>query len=317
MHIDQLVEQIDQVPVMSPVHARLVRMTQRTDVSAQELSEAISGDPSLTAHVLRLVNSAVYGAHSRGRFSKQVGTVSQAVLLLGFDTIARHVLGHARRALKDPGERAGPLDFGAFWQHSVAVAAGARVLARRVGHRDEEALFVAGLLHDIGRVLLAQYMPDALERAMTRASRFRLSLYDAERQAIGLTHCRLGERVAMRWDLPDLVVDAVAFHHEPDVTARHSLEIHLVEAADILAKAMSLGSSGDGRVSPIPKRTREMLELETDEIESLMETIRAGFHEISAYVLGVLRSGGGPTNVETATNEVKPSAETADILPGQ
>ncbi|MBN1916603.1 MAG: HDOD domain-containing protein [Verrucomicrobia bacterium] len=311
MHIDQLVDQIDQVPVMAPVHARLVRMIQASDVSAKELSEAISGDPSLTAHVLRLVNSAVYG------FPRQVGTVSQAVLLLGFDAIAQQVLGHARRALMEPAERAGPLDFRAFWQHSVAVAAGARILARRVAHRNEEALFVAGLLHDIGRVLLAQYMPDALERAMERAWRLRLSLYDAERQTIGFTHCRLGERMAMRWDLPDLVVDAVAFHHEPDVTERHSLETRIIEAADILAKAMSLGSSGNDRVTSIPARTREMLDLDADEIEPLMEAVRTAFYEVSAYVLGVLKNDDSSIDAEKAKNEVKQPAETADALPGQ
>jgi len=299
MQFDQLLSQIDQVPVMAPVHARLLRMIQDADVSAQELSEAISGDPSLTAQVLRLVNSAVYG------MPRQIGTVSQAVLLLGFDTIAEQVLNYARLALKDPAERAGPLDFRAFWQHSVAVAAGARVLARRAAVDDEEALFVAGLLHDIGRVLLAQYLPDELERALERASRLRLPLYEAERQSIGFTHCRLGECLALRWDLPDLVVDAVAFHHEPDVTERHHLETRIIEAADILAKAMSLGSSGDPRVIPIPARTRELLEIEADEMESLMEAIRTAFNEVSAYVLGVLRGGEGPEGDGPATGRRK------------
>ena len=317
MQIEQLVEQIDQVPVMAPVYARLVRMIRDTDVSAQELSEAISGDPSLTAQVLRVVNSAAYGARTRARLPRQVASVSQAVLLLGFDTIAHQVLGHARRALKDPAAQMGPLDFRAFWQHSVAVAAGARVLACHVGQLDEEALFVAGLLHDIGRVLLAQHMPDALERAIARAWRTRVSLYEAEREVLGFTHCRLGEQVAMRWDLPDLIVDAVAFHHEPDVTERHNLETRIVEAADTLARAMSLGSSGDGRVGPIPAQTREMLELEADEVEPLMEAIRTGFNETSAYVLGVLRNDKGTGGVATMKNDVKQPAKTADTVSGQ
>lgn len=308
MQIEQLLEQIDQVPVMSPVHARLVRMIRDTEVSAEELSEAISEDPSLTAQVLRLVNSAMYG------LPRQVGTVSQAVLLLGFDTIARQVLGHARRALKAPAERAGPLDFAAFWKHSVAVAAGARILARRIEYRDEEAVFVAGLLHDIGRVLMAQYMPDELEQALDRAWRFRTSLVEAERKTIGFTHCWVGARTAMRWDLPDLVVDAVAFHHGPDLTERHNLETRIVGAADMLAKAMSLGSSGDDRVSSIPAQTCELLRIEAAEIEGLMEAILVEFNQVSAYVLGVLRADAESPERSSSENTVKGAAKTADTL---
>jgi len=302
MRVEQLLERVDQLPVMSPIHARLVRMIQETDVSAQELSEAISEDPSLTAHVLRLVNSAVHGS-PRG-----VGTVSHAVLVLGFDTIARQVLGRARRALKEPSDRAGPLDFGAFWQHSVGVAAGARTLARRLGHRDEEAVFVAGLLHDIGRIIMAQYMPQELAQAMDRAWRFRMPLVAAERTTVGFTHCRVGARIATRWDLPDLVVDAVAFHHEPDLTERHNLETRIVQAADMLAKAMSLGYSGDDRAGPIPTTTFERLHLEPEDLEGLMEAIGAEFNQASGYVLGALRDEAG----RWAQNQVKASAKTAD-----
>jgi putative nucleotidyltransferase with HDIG domain len=309
MQIEQLVERVDLIPVMSPVHARLVRMVQDTEVTAQELSEAISEDPSLTAQVLRLVNSAVYG------LPNQIGTVSRAVLLLGFDVIARQVLGHARRALKDPADRAGPLDFTAFWQHSVAVASGARTLARRAKHRDEEALFVAGLLHDIGRVIMAQYMPEALELALARAWRFGTSLYESERRTMGFSHCRVGALVAARWDLPDVVVDAVGFHHEPDLTERYNLETRIVGAADTLAKAMSLGSSGDDRVGSIPAETRELLKLEAEEIEGLMEAIRAEFHQASAHVLGVLRAEAEaePSATAQVKNRVKRPAKSADL----
>jgi len=304
MRIEQLIERIDQLPVMSPVHARLMRMIQDTDVSAQELSEAIAEDPSLTAQVLRLVNSAVHG------LPKKVGTVSQAVFLLGFDAVAKQVLARAGAALKEPAEKAGPLDFRAFWQHSVAVAVGARTLARRAGHPDEEVVFVAGLLHDIGRILMAQFVPDDLERAMERAARFRTPLVKAERETIGFTHARLGARLAERWDLPDLVVDAVAFHHGPDLTERYNLETRIVQAADVLAKAMDLGSSGDGRVGSIPRETSELMQLEAPDLEELMGAIAAEFNEVSASVLAVLREG----PAHPAENGVKRSAKTADTL---
>jgi putative nucleotidyltransferase with HDIG domain len=306
MQIEQLLERIDQAPVMAPVHARLLHMIRDTDVSARELSEAISEDPSLTAQVLRLVNSAVYG------FPRQIGTVSQAVLILGFDAIGRHVLGHARRALMEPSSNAGPLDFTAFWQHSVAVAAGARTLAHLIDHADQEALFVAGLLHDIGRVLLAQCVPDAFEQALDRAWRFRISLYEAERQVIGFSHSRLGAEVALRWDLPDFVVDAIAFHHEPDLTERHRVETHLVGAADTFARSMGLGSSGDNRVEPIPKATCELLGIEAEDVEELMESILAEFNQVSAHVLGVLRSRQAD-RADLTTNTVKSTAKSADL----
>jgi putative nucleotidyltransferase with HDIG domain len=282
MRIEQLVERVDRLPVMAPIHARLMRMVRDAQVSAPELSEAISSDPSLTAQVLRLANSAARGVPGGVR------TVSHAVRVLGFETIAKQVLAPALRVLKGPAESVGPLDFGAFWRHSVAVAAGARVLARRLSHHDDEALFVAGLLHDIGRLVMAQRVPEALASAMDLAWRLRVPLVAAERTTIGFTHCRVGEGVATRWDLPDLVVDAVAFHHEPDLTERHSVETRIVQVSDVLAKAMSLGYSGDDRPGPIPVATVERLCLEADQIEETMEAIRAEFDQVSGSVRGSL-----------------------------
>jgi len=304
MRLDQLVERADQLPVMSPVHARLMRMIREADVSAEALSEVIAEDPSLTAQVLRLVNSAVYG------LPKKVGTVSQAVLLLGFDTVATQVLERARTALKEPADRAGPLDFKAFWQHAVAVAVGARTLARRVEHPNDEALFVAGLLHDVGRILMAQFMPDDLARAMDEAARLRTPIVRVERETFGFTHCRLGARLAERWDLPDLVVDAVAFHHAPDLTERHNLETRIVQAANVLAKAMGLGRSGDDRPGSIPPETVELLRLEAAELEELMGEIVAEFNEISASVLAVLADD----HERSPKNMVKGPAKTADTM---
>ena len=299
MRIEQLVEQVDRLAVTPSVHARVQRMVRDTDVSAQELGEAISEDPSLTAQVLRLANSAAYGR------SRTVGTVSQAVVLLGFETIDRQVLAPARGALKEPAADDGPFDFGALREHSVAVAAGARLLARRVGHADEEAVFVAGLLHDIGRIPMAEHMPVELERALDRAWRLRTSLVKAERRTIGFTHCRVGACLAAQWELPELVEDAVAFHHGPDLTERHNLETRIVEAADVLAKAMSLGYSGDDRVGAISKRTRELLRLETDELEGLLEAIRAEYGRLEAD------AADGPDQDE---NTVKGAAKSADAI---
>ena len=302
MRIEQLVERAGRLPVMLPVHARLVRMIQDADVTAHELGEAISHDPSLTAQVLRLVNSTVYG------MPKRVGAVSEAVLLLGFDTIGREVLARSRASARGPAEKTGPLEFSAFWQHSVAVAAGARVLARRLDHEAVEAVFVAGLLHDIGRLLMAQYLPGELAGAIEQAWRFRRPLVEVERKAIGFTHCRLGAQVASRWDLPDLVVDAVEFHHDPDLTMRHVLEARIVQAADMLAKAMSLGYSGDDRAGPLPEDTCEALHLETDGLGPLMEAVLVEFNQVSAYVLEVLRD----ERQHYPENEVKRAAKTAD-----
>ncbi len=299
MRIEELVERVDRLPVTPSVHARVQRMVRDADASVRELSEAILGDPSLTAQVLRLANSAAYGR------SRTVGTVSQAVVLLGFETIGRQVLAPAQDNPTERGAGDGAFDFGAFREHSVGVAAGARLLARRAGHADEEAVYVAGLLHDIGRVAMAEQMPVELEEAVDRAWRLRTSLVEAERRTIGFTHCRVGACLAARWDLPELVEDAVAFHHGPDLTERHNLETRMVEAADVLAKAMSLGYSGDDRVGSISKRTRELLQLETDELEGLLEAIRAESGQLTAPEAD---------GADQGENPVKGAAKSADAI---
>ena len=119
--------------------------------------------------------------------------------------------------------------------------------------------------------------------------------------SIGIAH-------AARWDLPELVANAVEFHHEPDSAVSHALEARIVQAADMLAKAMSLGYSGDDRAGPLPEDTCEALHLKADGLEPLMEAVLVEFNQVSAYVLEVLRD----ERQDHPENRVKQAAKTAD-----
>jgi len=182
--------------------------------SALELAQVLSTDQALTAKLIKISNSAYYG------FARRVSTVREAVLVLGFKQVRQVAVGASIMNTFKPSRPDEEFDLDLFWGHSVAVAVAAETVAKKTRRAKPEDAFTAGILHDIGRLVIRQVMSEDFERAVALARSGQCSLHVAERTTTGFSHDEVGRVLGERWKFPAHLIDAVAGHHD----ARLNLE---------------------------------------------------------------------------------------------
>lgn len=204
--------------------------------TSAQLVSIISMDPGLCATLLRIVNSAFYG------FSFHVDTVSRAIAIIGTSALSSIALASSVITMfKNISTEL--LNMRSFWMHSIACGTIARIIASYTRTNVPERFFVAGLLHDIGRLALLIYMPDKMKYALVEARQKRAALDGLEVELLGVSHTELGGELAKKWRLPPALERAIRFHHSCD-QAGASNESAIVHVADIIATALEIGGSG-------------------------------------------------------------------------
>ncbi len=233
------VGRLDALPSLPTIVTQLLEVIDDPLASALDVAHILREDPPLTARVLRLANSALYAARTR------VMSVPQAVLRVGMLEIRNVVVSLSLiKAMSRFGRR---LNYRSFWHHSLTVALATETLARLVPGPDvddDDGAFAAGLLHDIGRLVLDQFYPQAYDEAARVAEADTLSLVVAERRVLEMNHAEIGAHLAQRWQLPEPITRAIRFHHEPESAppSRHRLPA-LIQLAERVCAANDLGDA--------------------------------------------------------------------------
>jgi putative nucleotidyltransferase with HDIG domain len=222
--VDVLIEQLERLPAQPSVAMRTVWVADQPQSSSKDLAAALTADPSLTARVLRLANSAYYG------LSRRIADVAFAVTVVGFPTVRAMAAVHAS-GLFESGEDSVPEG---YWEHSVATASICTVLAPRVGVRPNQA-FPLGLLHDLGSALLFRAAPERFEQVHAEARDGR-PLRAAEKAAFGLAHDEAAARVFSAWRFPESFIQAVADHHAHPATLNEAESLLLVAAESVASR---------------------------------------------------------------------------------
>lgn len=249
--VELILAQIESLPTLSQIAVQLLELTSDERTGARDLVRLIESDQSLAARVLAVARRANRGADAQ--------TVERAVQVLGFHavrnlTLSVEVFETLARQGKEGARR---FDREGFWKHSLAVACAARLLAEAVaeaknpkgyGPIQPEDAFCCGLLHDIGKIVLAGFFPKAYERVIEQSEALLLSLADGEREVFGVDHAMVGRRLAQHWKLPDMVVETIWLHHHPPTALptqiRYADHVRLVHLANKLARQMCIGCSG-------------------------------------------------------------------------
>lgn len=245
------------------VYTRLTQALDNPHTSTGLIADIISEDSGLTARLLRLVNSAFYG------FPVRVETVSRAVMIVGTRQIADLALATSVMSAFD-GIPADLVDMESFWLHGVTTGLAARNVASHRGASSVERFFVAGVLHDIGRLVLFKREPAAMRGALLRCAEGGELLLSVERELFGFDHAALGGALLRAWKLPESLEDMVAFHHAP-ARCTHSEEAALIHVADVLAHATRIGSSGSTAVPPLEATAWTLLGLEPNALRGLLD----------------------------------------------
>ncbi len=278
MKLDSLVQQIGSLPTLPSVIVQVNEKVNNPKTSALDLARTILEDQALTARLLRLVNSPFYG------FPRRIATVTEAVTILGFHPV-RNLLLTASIIDLLVSEETPEFSPTSLWEHSVGVAVAAGLLARYARHEDREEVFVAGLLHDVGKLVLFHFLTKEFTQVLEVARSEDVSIRSAEQRVLGFTHDQVGRLLAERWKLPVRLSEAVGFHHRPDLAQFGKREAAIVHAADICARALALGSGGDDAVPPLEQESWRRLGLEVTVIEPLMGELDEQYGEARTILL--------------------------------
>ena len=227
------------------IYFRLQEAIRDPGVSAGHIAGIIGRDPGLSASLLRLANSPFYA------LGRPIDSLLRGVMVIGAGELAQLALGITvvDRFRDMP---SGSLTMRQAWEHAVGCGVMARVLAVQIGGQQEERLFVAGLLHDIGRLVMLRRLPRHMARAMELAGRSGLPLWQAERQTMGFDHAAVGRTLLAHWQLPPALADAVGDHHADGEGL--GLDAAIVHVADVAAVAAGFGSNGSPLVPPVADR---------------------------------------------------------------
>jgi len=208
----QLVEGVETLKSLPAAYLHIKRVIDDPRSSTNDLAKAISADPALTARVLRLVNSPLYG------FNSKIETVSRALVVLGIQQIHDLALATSVAAVFKSA-RPRHLDMERFWRESVYCALAARSVAKLCNVLDSERLFVAGLLHGLGTLVMYERVPEEAAEASRQAARGERPLVEAQRALIGCDYAEVGGLLARRWNLPVNLCSAIAHHLQPGMAA--------------------------------------------------------------------------------------------------
>jgi len=237
---DEVLSRLRDVPAMPAAAMEAIRVLQDPRADAQAIMKALEHDPGLTANVLRLANSAYFGT------PRKVSTVREAAVRLGTKRILRVVVACAAAPVVRRGIKGYDLPPGELWQHSASVAVGTDALAEVLKAALPASAFTAGLLHDVGKILLGTYLEVDAAAIIQLAVSEKIGFDEAERRVLGIDHAEAGAALLESWDLPEDVVQAARWHHRPDDAPGRLITLDLVHAADALSMAEGLGIGRDG-----------------------------------------------------------------------
>ncbi|MFZ5639737.1 MAG: HDOD domain-containing protein [Bacillota bacterium] len=230
-----VLKKINELPSLPVVTNRVIEMTDNLEVPAQKVCEVISRDQVLTSKILKLVNSAYYG------LPRRISTLTEAVTILGMETIRTLAIGIS--AFRAFGQGAGVKGLSAVkvLQHSVACATAAKIIARKTGFPMTEQAFLAGLLHDIGKLVMMNFLKDEYTMVVEKTNTEEINLIRAETEVLGIDHAQLGKMLAEKWNLPDILKEPIAGHHKPKPDSEHLMITQIVHLANAVAVSAGYG----------------------------------------------------------------------------
>ncbi|HOX06126.1 MAG TPA: HDOD domain-containing protein [Planctomycetota bacterium] len=284
----KIVGKVEALPTLPTVVARISQLIDDPGASAGDINDIISRDLALSAKILRLVNSAFYG------FPRRISSMTHAVVILGFTTVRNIALSAYVFDAFDTSKL--PFGHRNFWMHSVGTAVGADVLAMRAGLPSNDDAFVSGLLHDIGKLVMYQHAQAEFAKVLTRASRDDSTFLEAEGAAISFGHAEAGALLLENWKLPERLVAGLRFHHDPAAAPdEHRPIAAVVHLADIVTRALLVGSGGDGKIPVTSEAAWQVLGLSDADIPGILDEYTAELRKAGTFLelIGEHRAGAG------------------------
>ncbi len=246
------------LPTLPGMIEQISRAVESKRFSVGDIGKLISRDQVLTAKVLKLANSAFFG------FSRKVGSLTQALVLLGFDVVKGLILTSSvfdlmmHKAVE-------------LWEHSMGVATTASLIATEMELKDVEEVSLAGLLHDLGKVVLRAHMEEEMKSISELVEVEHKTVREAEMEVLGFDHTHIGLWLAESWKLPEQLTEPIRWHHQPEGARNAPQFTAIVHLADVLVRGYGYGDGGDPWVPPLDRFALKQLGLTPQKLENVVD----------------------------------------------
>lgn len=262
--VEDIVKKTPDLPTIPAAALAVMREADSSISTAHSVASQIAQDQALTARVLRLANSAYYG------LSRQVVDLQEAVVVLGMRCVRNLAVVAATypwmsRPLK--GYMLAPKQ---MWTHSLGVAVAGQQVARLTKSGVDETVYIAGLLHNIGKVVLSMWLENKVPAMMALAQRENLTFDEIERKLLGFDHTDVGAHLGEKWNLPKVFIEAIHYHHNPDGCETPNPVVDCVHLGDWMTMSMGFGLGGDGLRYEVCQNSLDRLGLKEEDIDKLM-----------------------------------------------
>ncbi|NVN90640.1 MAG: HDOD domain-containing protein [Desulfuromonadales bacterium] len=269
--IKRIIMDTKTLPTLPGVILRLNELSESNKASVQEMARIVTSDQVLAARILRLANSPSYGFY-------RVSTISNAMILLGVNVVKSLALSSSFFEIMEK-------DSIGLWEHSLGVGVAANLIARKLGLPECEEIATAGLLHDIGKVVVSLKCKEAEIEIRSLVREKKVYIRQAELEVIDTDHAEVGAWLSKCWFLPDKLSEPIAFHHDVDLAVNHRVKTAVVHVADVLIKASGFGDSGDGFVPQIQQTAWDVLKLSEQQLIEIVEELEDTLIEVKNFSL--------------------------------
>ena len=252
--------------MLPQIVSQVLKLADDPEASPKQMEKIIERDPAITAKILRVSNSSYYGLN-------QVPSIGRAISMLGMNTIRSLVVGVAYQQIMSGRAAASHFNKLEFWRHSLGVATGARILAKLKMPMRAEELYVAGMMHDVGLLVMDRFHPLELDKAVGYAMEEGMRLHEAENLLFGFDHSKLGGILARQWGLSSVVIDAVEYHHQPDFDENNGASTAIVALANQLAHQCGLTNNVPSPNTDIDEMLLETVGMPAEQLEVIKNVI--------------------------------------------
>ncbi len=279
--VKQVISNIRNLPTPPIVFNQIQNALSQPHISAGQIAAILSEDPAMSAKVLKLTNSAFYG------LAREIESVKQAVVVIGLEAVRNLVLSASVMEMFS-GDHIDPGYQEHYWRHSLATASASRILANNAKSKamiESDAAFSAGLLHDIGKMVIACYLPNEFKQIVTkRQEQPTAPDFAIEEQVLGYTHAQIGGYLATQWKLPAKLCHAIIFHHRPELCPLDDLSPFIVNVANYIAKKTFYDDPEQHLVGTIEEPVLAKLGLTEHDLSQFAEQLRNDFFKSETFL---------------------------------
>lgn len=279
--IKNILSTVDRIKPLSPSANGILSMLTNDNYSLKEIESIVKQDPALTANLLRIVNSASFG------LKNEIFTVSRAVFFLGIKVVAALAIGSSASQVYDTALEGYQAERGALWFHCLKTAIAAREFAMFTkSDLNPELAYTGGILHDIGKVIISDYLSHANVQKIVD-SEDKVDFLSVESRETGYNHMEVGVALAEHWNLPLPLVEVIGNHHEPQ-NAPDDLKplVFTVHMADLLAMSIGTGTGLDAMAYKLDDEYKEFFTMKIADLETIFVAVESEFAKISEEVFG-------------------------------